>query len=276
MKLWAAAVVTAFWVAAVLAGPVPQKPANTGPKSGEKDLQTVDLRLLDARARAGSVEAQVDLGIIYFEGKRVPQNLALARAWWALAAKNGSEIALANLRLLDLKDDDEEGGVSFFGTPGRGHRFAFVIDKSGSMEGEPFRAARAELVKCMKQLPRGSPFMIYFFDDEAEWLPSKNPPTAVPADFRWVEDWIWKRDTGGGTNPIPALSMALKFQPDTLWILSDGQFFNANGTIEQLKRANPRKQIRINTIGFYDRSGEKTLKAIADAHDGRYRFVVRE
>ncbi len=276
MKAWVGFGLVCLAVSIAVAAPTPKKPKEIQQKSAVPDLQAADLRALDARAKLGDVAAQVDLGIIYFEGKRVPQNLVLAQQWWTLAAQRGNEVALANLRLLNLKDEEEqEGGVSFYGTAGKGRVFAFVIDKSGSMTGEPFRAAKLELIKCMKQLPANSRFMIYFFDDDVEPLPVANAPAAVPANFKWVEKWILERETGGGTDPRSALTAAFQFKPDTIWILTDGEFSNAEDTVRQIKHANPRKHVRVNTIAFYNRASEDTLKTIANGNDGKYRFVDR-
>jgi len=43
--------------------------------------------------------------------------------------------------------------------------------------------------------------------------------------------------------------------------------------VNQIRRANPQKKVRINTLALMDQRGEPVLKQIANENDGTYRFV---
>ncbi len=240
--------------------------------AGAQQLQQVNLQALYQQAVQGNINAQVDLGLIYFEGQRVPKNLVQAQYWWTLAAQRGHPVAYTNLRLLKPVSSQEE--VSFFGTQGKGSRFIFIIDKSGSMKPGRFQAAKAELMKTLKKLPAGSQFKIYFFNHKAEPMPGRGLLAATPQSIAWVEKWISTRGANGGTNPSQALKWAFELKPDTVWLLSDGQFVDDAAIIEQLSRDNADKAARINTLAFHLRDGELTLRKIAQSHGGTYRFVA--
>ena len=119
------------------------------------------------QAAQGNINAQVDLGLIYFEGQRVPKNLVQAQYWWTLAAQRGHPVAYTNLRL--LKPDSPQEEISFFGTRGKGRRFIFIIDKSGSMSGARLAMAKEAILSSLKQMEQGGEdvakgkFYIYFF-----------------------------------------------------------------------------------------------------------------
>ncbi|MEM7624845.1 MAG: VWA domain-containing protein [Planctomycetota bacterium] len=165
------------------------------------------------------------------------------------------------------------GLASFFGQTGRGSRFVYVIDRSGSMKGPRFDAARFELIKSIRSLREDELFYVIFYDSRATPMPAKG---LVPADEGNQQQhiaWIRSISVGGGTDPTEAITLALSgLRPDTIWLLSDGQFNVA--VADTIRRLNPGGRVQINTIAFHDRGGEAILKIIADENDGDYRFVA--
>ena len=264
----------------------------TAAHAGAQKLHQVNLRALYQRALQGDVNAQVDLGLIYFEGKRVPKNPAQTQHWWTFAAQRGHPVARANLRLLQpqptsdynkprppkpaikIPKEQIRPAVTFFGTPGKGQRFVFIIDKSWSMLAGRLPIAKMELLKTLKQLPTGSQFMIYFFNHHAEPMPSGLLP-ANPQSIALAENWIRTRGAFGDTNPRLALKLAFEIQPETVWLLSDGWFPNYQAIFNQLQHDNANGAVRVNTVAFCDRTCEQALLAIARAHGGTYRFVAQ-
>ena len=225
------------------------------------------------QARNGNANAQVDLGNAFFEGKGTVANKQAAEYWWRLASAQRHPMAGANLQMLYPKPEE---GVSFFGTKSEGRRFVFVIDKSGSMGAHnKFGRAKRELIKTLRTLPQNARFMIYFFDGGVEKLPSNNNNmlAAVPKNISWAEGWVKSRGMGGGTDPRAALKSGFNLKPDTVWLLTDGQFNDEAGALSVIRHANSKKSVRINTLAFMDRDGERVLKQIARENDGTYRFV---
>ena len=72
----------------------------------------VDLEQLKKRAKAGDKEALMHLGFMYENGKRVKQNLELAKKYYSQAAELGSEDAQVALSLLQLSSTLDKKGVS--------------------------------------------------------------------------------------------------------------------------------------------------------------------
>ena len=64
---------------------------------------------------------------------------------------------------------------------------------------------------------------------------------------------------------------ALKLNPDTIWLLSDGQF--SERVVQDIRLNNPGKKVAINTIAFHDQFGERLLQQIAQENNGEYRYV---
>ncbi|MEM9419618.1 MAG: VWA domain-containing protein [Planctomycetota bacterium] len=165
------------------------------------------------------------------------------------------------------------GLASFFGQTGRGSRFVYIIDRSGSMQGDRFDAARFELIKSIRSLREHERFYVIFYSTNPIPMPASKLQPATPKNQQQQIDWIRTVSVGGGTNPTEAMSMALTgLKPDTIWLLSDGQF-NVQ-VADTIKRLNPGARVQINTIAFHEKSGEAILKIIADENDGDYRFVA--
>ena len=241
---------------------------------GAPALNQTQMAQLIQLARNGNANAQVELGNAFFEGKGVPVNKKAAEYWWHQAAARRHPVAVQNLQMLNTKPEE---GVSFFGTPSKGDRFVFIIDKSGSMRtGNRFTKAKAELIRVLRALPQNARFMIYFFDGGAEAMPANAMLAAVPQNIQFAEKWVNGRTFGkGGTNPSQALRFTFNLKPDTVWLLTDGKFFNDETVVARIRKANPQKKIRINTLAIMDRQGEPVLKQIASENDGTYRFVAK-
>jgi uncharacterized protein with von Willebrand factor type A (vWA) domain len=224
------------------------------------------------QARKGNANAQVDLGNVFFEGKGVLANKQAAEYWWRIAATQRHPMAVQNLQMLYTKPEE---GVSFFGTLSKGDRFVFVIDKSGSMlRGNKFIKAKSELIRTLRALPESARFMIYFFDGGSEAMPVNKMMAAVPKNIQWAEKWVNSRQCGrGGTNPTQSLRSTFNLKPDTIWLLTDGKFFDNQAVVMQIKQANLKKKIRVNTLAIMNRQGERVLRQIASENDGTFRFV---
>lgn len=232
-------------------------------------LSRAEMAELVRLAKAGNPHAQVNLGNIFFEGRGANVNKAAAEYWWNLAARQRHSVAIENLKMLHAKPEE---GVSFFGTVSRGNKFVFIIDKSGSMSGNRLAAAKKELCSTLKGLKPTDKFMIYFFSDAAQAMPARAMLAGTPKNIQWATDWVSGRSVAGGTNPTQALSWCFNLRPDTVWLLTDGQF--ADGpALDAIAAGNRQLKARINTLAFHDKGGADILQRIARENDGTYRFV---
>ena len=232
-------------------------------------LSPAEMAELVRLAKAGNPHAQVNLGNVFFEGRGADVNKAAAEYWWNLAARQRHPVAVENLKMLHAKPEE---GVSFFGTVSRGNKFVFIIDKSGSMSGNRLAAAKKELCSTLKGLKPTDKFMIYFFSDAAQAMPARAMLAGTPKNIQWATDWVRGRSVAGGTNPTQALSWCFNLRPDTVWLLTDGQFSDGPA-LDAIAAGNRQLKARINTLAFHDKGGADILQRIARENDGTYRFV---
>lgn len=165
----------------------------------------------------------------------------------------------------------------FFDTRGRGTNLVYVMDRSDSMKttdglgGSRLIAARQELINSLNNLPSGASICVIFYDNTFESMPENGLLPATSANLARIVEWINAQTPRGDTDPTRAMWHALELKPDTIWLLSDGQF--EAGVGESILRANRDLRVMINTISFHDQSGKNTLEQIASENDGIYRFV---
>jgi hypothetical protein len=151
----------------------------------------------------------------------------------------------------------------------RGSNVVFVLDRSWSMKGEKSRAARRELLSTLQQLGTNKMFYVIYFPYQA--MPAPRPLKATPENIASITNWLFAAGHSYGPNPADSVTHALQFNPDTVWLLSDGEFpASAAGAI---RTANESTKAQIHTVAFYNRSGEKVMRQIADDNGGTYRFV---
>jgi hypothetical protein len=168
-------------------------------------------------------------------------------------------------------------GVDFFGVKGKGNKFVYVVDCSGSMTGRRFEKACGELKRSIGALKPRQKFYVYFFSSGTYQMfyPTQGEEKLIrasPENVRKVTEWIDKfQEGGGGTQPKDSMLRALKLQPDTIFFLTDGAFDGR--VVADIRDNNKDKKTCINTIGFETHAGEVNLIPIANQNRGDYRFV---
>ena len=166
------------------------------------------------------------------------------------------------------------GGVGFFGTRGEGRSFIFIVDFSGSMEGERLKRARKELVRSIEELKPYQKFFVFLYNSETfplfELTSQADLIAATPEKRKRAIRWVRDHYAGAGTQPQEAFRRALAMQPDVIFFLTDGEIPEETRAIAQ--EQNKHKTV-VHTIGFQSRDGEEILEGIAHDNHGRYRFV---
>ena len=177
----------------------------------------------------------------------------------------------------------------FFGVPGNGSRFVFVVDSSRSMmgsdfSGRPWKHAQHELQLAISRLGPTCQFYVIFFDGAAHLMFDETPAAmhmldASPENVTRFTQWMANVETGFNTSPLQAVKCALSIHPDVIYLLSDGEF--RDQTARYLKKNNrptsttgnrPFASI-VHTIGFHNRSAQRVLRNIANGNGGTYKFV---
>ncbi len=161
-------------------------------------------------------------------------------------------------------------GASFFGIADRGKKFIYILDCSGSMDGERLIAAKSELTRSIRKLKKGSKFEIFFYNDAQQSFNGGSLKTSNKKNIRMACRWIEKIKASGGTNPMSAVKAAISLEPDCIWILSDGEFHKSvSREIERLNRSN----IHIHTIAFMSDGSNSELREIAKRNNGKFRSI---
>lgn len=155
------------------------------------------------------------------------------------------------------------------------HDVTLVLDRSGSMGGEPMAAAKAAAKKVVDQLESTDAVNIIAFDDKVESLFAK-PQVLDAATRAKVERFIGGIDSRGGTEIAKALERALAAQtkdarPDVVFFLTDGQ---SDGPSAIKVASSDTSDTAVFTVGLGEGVDKALLGKIASLRHGRFTFVA--
>lgn len=188
-------------------------------------------------------------------------------------------------------------GAGFFASAPQAKSFVYVLDCSLSMnhphDSEAktrFKRMKMELIQSVTSLKPDQEFFIVFFNHEAIPMPANGLVPAVGENPRRYLTWMSEVVATGDTDPTQALQIALKLQPDVIYLLTDGCFSPAaNDIIRHVRQ----QKTTIHTLAFdpqlttKQREGielmrqGKSSKALLKLGEGTYRrtrevFVAEE
>jgi len=183
-----------------------------------------------------------------------------------------------------LGDRDLAGGgpVGSLWGVGKGQRarsIVYVLDRSGSMS-NTFDLLARELKRAVGSLEPDQLFNVIWFNEgrATEWSARLRAATIENKREAFTE--IGRIVPAGQTEPTDAIRKGLGYQPDVLFLLSDGDFGEENQSIIRLiADKNRGKRTIVNTILFvYDTmgDGERVLRTIAEMNRGTYKHVTEE
>lgn len=143
-----------------------------------------------------------------------------------------------------------------FGLVGEGHKFVYVFDRSGSMDGHggaPLVAAKAELVSSLGDLGQTHQFQIIFYNEQPRiFSPSGDVGRLVfgtDQNKNLARRFVGSITASGATRHVEALQMALRMAPDVIFFLTDAD--EPRMTPGELARiAQMNRGTTINTIEF--------------------------
>ncbi len=155
------------------------------------------------------------------------------------------------------------------------HDVTLVLDRSGSMQGEPMDAAKAAAKKLIDQLEPTDAVNVIAFDDKIEALFDK-PRVLDAATRAKVDKFIGKIDARGGTEIAKALERALASQtkdarPDVVFFLTDGQSDGPSAI--KVASADP-SDTSVFTVGLGSGVDKALLGKIASLRHGRFTYVA--
>ncbi len=160
--------------------------------------------------------------------------------------------------------------------------FIFVLDRSGSMEGEKIEQAKAALRFCMRNLNDGDRFNLISFHTDVEPFSEKLVPVKDKREEALA--FISHIDAQGGTNINDALLTALAAEPDAarpriLVFLTDGEPTSGETEpvriLKNVSDANHRqgRQARIFVFGVGGDVNVQLLDKIAEQNGGTRQYV---
>ena len=169
--------------------------------------------------------------------------------------------------------------TTFFGARASGKRFAFIVDKSGSMQAqEKMKQAVAELLRSVRALPDFAQFRVCFFDTSNTLFPDRGFRKARAADIEQLGAWIGGVRPYGGTTPMHAFEQVMTdaTPPDAIFFMTDG-LIPAEDPAAIIRLVTVRGGvIPVHCVAFGDPEAARQLQMIAEATGGQYRFVPLE
>ncbi len=163
------------------------------------------------------------------------------------------------------------GGVNpFVGTGSSAKTTVYVIDVSGSMQTQD-RLPRviSTLKRAVDLLKPDQMFTVILFDDGFHTDPiGKGLLLANRQNKQAIYNWLDHAPGGSGTNPLPAMIIAIQQKPERIVLLSDGEFDPTSAyAITKANRSNV-KPARIDCVGLMEEV--ETLKEISRSNNGIY------
>src|SRR3990167_8294437 len=151
--------------------------------------------------------------------------------------------------------------------------YVFIIDRSGSMDGERINIAVKAVTLALRSLPYDSYFNIVSFGSNFTFM----FPTSVKADQNTINTAItmissFRADMGG--TEILAPMNALFFAPSiptyqrSLFLLTDGSVSNSEDVIKKTRERCILNQCRVFTVGIGNGVSEQFIKGVAKAGNG--------
>ncbi len=157
-----------------------------------------------------------------------------------------------------------------FGIEGEGHKFVYVFDRSGSMDGHggaPLASAKRELINSLADLGQTHQFQIIFYNEHPRLFnPSGTAGRLVfgtDQNKNLARRFVGSITAAGATRHVEALELALRMGPDVIFFLTDAD--EPQMTPRELAHiAQMNRGTSINTIEFG-----------ADGHPDSDNFIAR-
>jgi len=180
-------------------------------------------------------------------------------------------------------------GAQFFGVNATGNTFCYIVDRSGSMRGGAFEAAKEEIVRSLSTMKPKQRFYIFFFGEEIEGMRLNGreeetyPVYATRENIEKTIQWMDRVKIQSGKHPGEVIARAIEMEPDGIFLLFDGETTVDLGP--RIRKSNQiydlvlgeQTRVPIHSVCFYTENPEaqKLMKTIADQNLGTYRYVPK-
>ena len=158
-------------------------------------------------------------------------------------------------------------------TPPR--EFVFVLDRSGSMQGQPIAQARNALRACLRTLNQDDLFRILLFDHQLEWFRSE-PSSVTQAEVDAADAYLARVNGRGGTKIVAALKAALTLPADPermryVVFMTDGAVSAEERALDEVRR--DLGKTRVFTFGIGPSVNRALLAKLASLGRGTAEFL---
>ena len=153
----------------------------------------------------------------------------------------------------------------------------FVLDVSGSMQGESIQQARASVLKALSQLNEEDHFNIVWFNTQA-WTLFEHSQAATSENLNLARRRILNQNADGGTDMRPALQTALRgeYRSERLRqvvFITDGAVSNEAELFSEIKHN--LGQNRLFTVGIGSAPNAYFMRKAARAGRGTFTYVSK-
>ncbi len=167
--------------------------------------------------------------------------------------------------------------------PGWPRDVAFVLDRSGSMEGWKMVAARRAVARMVETLSEDDRFVVLAFDTWCEFFP-RTAELVQATSARWqAQEWLSGVEARGGTEMGPALVKAVELLAESatgrdrlVVLVTDGQVAGEDVIVRSLAQAAGGQLPRVFTVGIDQAVNAGFLRRLADQGGGWCELVESE
>lgn len=203
---------------------------------------------------------------------------------------------------------EELKGTDFWGLKVDNGQTVYVVDCSGSMEGERFNKTKQKLKESIEGLPEHSKYCVVFFHSQIHRFKSTDLTFATKDAKKATLAELEAMSAGGGTDPTSTLAFALDLlkipdplpqsvipvdpaipgsvnvlvpavapPPSLIVLMTDGVFQDNESVLRTIEEFNSKRgkddKVKVNTVAIDFKSSEDFLKKIAADNGGDYKYV---
>ncbi|HEX8699306.1 MAG TPA: VIT domain-containing protein [Myxococcaceae bacterium] len=147
----------------------------------------------------------------------------------------------------------------------------FVVDTSGSMDGQSLPQAKGALRLCLRHLREGDRFNIIAFESSYKTF-AREPVVFTQKTLEQADHWVNSLRADGGTELLAPMTVAVQGVPDgVVVLLTDGQVGNEAEILRAVLTA--RKSTRVYSFGIGTNVSDALLKDMARQTGGAVEFI---
>lgn len=210
-------------------------------------------------------------------GQNFGDDAAKWKVWWT---ENRNITKVPDKRTVAMGPYAKFG--DYYGIPICAKRVVFVLDTSGSMRGAKIEAAKSELMRVIRELPKEVYFSVIAFDGKIRvWQRDLVPATEQMKHI--AVNVVLEQQLGAQTASYDALEAAFELNPEAIYFLSDGAPVGGKiddpaeivGTISAVNRV---RRVSIHSVGVDTNIPSaavfaKFMKTLAESNWGVYKAV---